>query len=110
MNFDSRISVSRKEIADDELIIKVGITQCETCMKMSSIVWGGEENRFCHQCGGFHPLQAFEGDMRSCRVSLLRRRTYRRKKLKNDNGTAGEADVGPEVTHIIDNCVLIAWC
>jgi hypothetical protein len=61
-------------------------------------VQDGERMRFCQRCGGFHLLEDFDRDNHSCRISLMRHNYRRRKKAKNDNGTFGEADGGPEVT------------
>jgi hypothetical protein len=78
--------------------------QCATCLKASSIVRNGESKRFCQRCGGFHPLQDFEGDKRSCRISLMKHNYHRRKKGTTGNGVSKEADVAAKVSRI-GNCV-----
>jgi hypothetical protein len=66
--------------------------QCETCLKTSSIVRDGERERFCQQCGRFHPLEDFDGDKRSCRIRLMRHNNRRRKKAKKEDGPAKKAE------------------
>ncbi|PSC76211.1 squamosa promoter binding [Micractinium conductrix] len=38
----------------------------------------GKVQRFCQQCGQFHPIELFEGLMRSCRTQLARHAERRR--------------------------------
>jgi hypothetical protein len=37
-------------------------------LQVSSILRDGVHQRFCQQCGRFHPLQDFDGAKRSCRA------------------------------------------
>jgi hypothetical protein len=41
---------------------------CACRPQVSSIVRDGVHQRFCQQCGRFHPLQDFDGAKRSCRA------------------------------------------
>ena len=37
---------------------------CEEHLKLSSLLKDGEAQRFCQQCGKFHPLDDFDADKR----------------------------------------------
>lgn len=56
---------------------------CEYHLKATSILKDGIPQRFCQQCGRFHPLEAFDGTRRSCRA-MLQRHNARRAKKSND--------------------------
>ena len=66
---------------------------CEFHLKLHSIVREGARQRFCQQCGRFHPLDAFDGDKRSCRARLERHNARRRKKVDapDERGPAKKA-------------------
>ncbi|WIA32374.1 hypothetical protein OEZ86_003206 [Tetradesmus obliquus] len=51
---------------------------CPRHLKAPEVLLEGcdEPMRFCHQCGKFESVAAFEGLKRSCAVRLLRRRTH----------------------------------
>jgi hypothetical protein len=43
------------------------------CPQVSNIMRDGVPQRFCQQCGRFHPLQDFDGAKRSCRARWVHR-------------------------------------
>ncbi|KAK9858841.1 hypothetical protein WJX84_006903 [Apatococcus fuscideae] len=53
---------------------------CEEHLKLSSLLKDGEAQRFCQQCGRFHPLEDFDADKRSCRARLQLHNNRRRKR------------------------------
>ncbi|KAK9840856.1 hypothetical protein WJX84_003652 [Apatococcus fuscideae] len=61
---------------------------CEEHLKLSSLLKDGEAQRFCQQCGKFHPLDDFDADKRSCRARLELHNNRRRKR---DEGPASQA-------------------
>ncbi|KAL4426013.1 hypothetical protein ABPG75_010029 [Micractinium tetrahymenae] len=54
----------------------------------------GHDQRFCQQCGTFHPLAKFSGNRRSCRERLHKHAIRRRK--GSDGGRPGSHDLGEE--------------
>ncbi|PRW20503.1 squamosa promoter-binding 16 [Chlorella sorokiniana] len=52
---------------------------CEKHMMADQVEWKGEPQRFCQQCGRFHPLDAFAPGMRSCRKQLAKHAERRRR-------------------------------
>ncbi|MEW5299088.1 MAG: hypothetical protein WDW36_002137 [Sanguina aurantia] len=55
---------------------------CDYHLKLSSIMRDGVPQRFCQQCGRFHPVEQFDGYKRSCRDRLQRHNAKRRKKAE----------------------------
>jgi hypothetical protein len=53
---------------------------CEYHLKVPSVVRNNRQQRFCQQCGRFHPLEEFDGTKRSCRSRLLKHNARRRKR------------------------------
>lgn len=51
---------------------------CQEHAKASAITIKGESVRFCQKCAKLEPLSAFDGDYRSCRVTLERHNLRRR--------------------------------
>jgi hypothetical protein len=47
---------------------------CPAHQRASEVLQGETYMRFCHQCGRLQPLSDFNGNQRSCAVSLHRRR------------------------------------
>ena len=45
---------------------------CNHHLKVSFILKDGKEQRFCQQCGRFHPLEEFDNNKRSCRARYHR--------------------------------------
>ncbi|PRW20830.1 Phosphatidylinositol 4-phosphate 5-kinase 2 isoform A [Chlorella sorokiniana] len=54
----------------------------------------GVPSRFCQQCGRFHPLEAFEPSLRSCRQQLARHAARRRERRRQ--AAAAKAGARPE--------------
>jgi hypothetical protein len=55
----------------------------------------GRHQRYCQQCGRFHPLAAFDDDRRSCRAGLARHNARRRSRAttrKSDGGRGNSSD------------------
>lgn len=52
---------------------------CEAHLKAPMVVRGGQEQRFCQQCGKFQPLTDFDADKRSCRERLDKHNARRRR-------------------------------
>lgn len=69
---------------------------CETHLKASSVVHQSIEQRFCQQCGKFHPIEAFDGSKRSCRARLDKHNARRRRQREMANmlRTTGRIDEG----------------
>jgi len=53
---------------------------CETHIRLPAIVKDGRLQRFCQQCGRFHPLVAFDGARKSCREQLNKHNARRRRR------------------------------
>ncbi|KAJ0230283.1 Squamosa promoter-binding-like protein 7 [Hirschfeldia incana] len=53
---------------------------CLTCANASSVVIGGDDKRYCQQCGKFHVLPDFDEGKRSCRRKLERHNNRRKRK------------------------------
>ncbi|GBF90893.1 hypothetical protein Rsub_03748 [Raphidocelis subcapitata] len=53
---------------------------CEYHLKVPSVMRDSIPQRFCQQCGRFHPLEAFDGTKRSCRSRLHKHNERRRKR------------------------------
>lgn len=64
---------------------------CNAHMKSVSVGIGGIPQRFCEQCGRFHPLEEFDGNKRSCRLRLLKHNLRRRKKQEDPLTRPGSA-------------------
>ncbi|EFJ07246.1 hypothetical protein SELMODRAFT_49860, partial [Selaginella moellendorffii] len=54
---------------------------CLTCANATSVWVRGQHQRYCQQCGKFHPLGDFDEGKRSCRRKLERHNDRRRRKL-----------------------------
>mmetsp|Transcript_33201 Transcript_33201/g.94048 ORF Transcript_33201/g.94048 Transcript_33201/m.94048 type:complete len:653 (-) Transcript_33201:533-2491(-) len=52
---------------------------CEAHLKAPMVVRNNQQERFCQQCGRFHPMDDFDGDKRSCRSRLDKHNKRRRK-------------------------------
>ena len=59
---------------------------CDLHLKASAVLKDGIAQRFCQQCGRFHPLDEFDGAKRSCRARLLRHNARRRRKTVSSAG------------------------
>ncbi|KAG1672795.1 hypothetical protein FOA52_002783 [Chlamydomonas sp. UWO 241] len=55
---------------------------CEKHIKLPAIVKDGRLQRFCQQCGRFHPLAAFDGARKSCREQLNKHNARRRRRAQ----------------------------
>ena len=69
---------------------------CPVHLKASQVLMQGNLNRFCQQCGRFHPLREFDGSKRSCRDRLekhnaRRRRSREMKHMLKNHGYIDEA-------------------
>jgi len=64
---------------------------CKMHMTKESIERNGRLERFCQQCGRFHPLEEFEGSKRSCKVRLEKHNQRRRKRAKEQSKNPGSA-------------------
>ncbi|KAL9256869.1 Squamosa promoter-binding-like protein [Drosera capensis] len=64
---------------------------CLRCANAAEVVIGGEEKRYCQQCGKFHILSDFDEDKRSCRRKLERHNNRRRRKSMSRGSTQNEA-------------------
>lgn len=69
---------------------------CEAHLKAKSAIKDGIQQRFCQQCGKFHPVEDFDGDKRSCRARLdkhnaRRRRMREMQHMLRTTGTVDEA-------------------
>lgn len=53
---------------------------CEYHLRLESIIRRNQLQRFCQQCGRFHPVEEFEDKRRSCRARLRRHNERRRRK------------------------------
>jgi len=51
-----------------------------------TVVYKGEEQRFCQQCSRFHPLSEFDGTKHSCRIRLASHNVRRRKTRPSSEG------------------------
>ena len=51
---------------------------CQEHAKAAAITINGQTVRFCQKCAKLEPLSAFDGDYRSCRVTLARHNLRRR--------------------------------
>ena len=63
-------------------------------LKMLSLMVDGIPQRFCQQCGRFHPLGDFDGSKRSCRGKLSEHNARRRKRMPDDAGGSDTAASG----------------
>ncbi|GAB2266341.1 Squamosa promoter-binding-like protein [Dionaea muscipula] len=64
---------------------------CLTCANATSVLIGGENKRYCQQCGKFHLLPDFDEGKRSCRRKLERHNNRRRRKLITRDASEKEA-------------------
>ncbi|KAI8477353.1 MAG: hypothetical protein J3K34DRAFT_515702 [Monoraphidium minutum] len=53
---------------------------CELHIRAPIVTLEGRQQRFCQQCGRFHPIGDFDGTKRSCRFRLQRHNQRRRKR------------------------------
>lgn len=72
----------------------------ETHMMADGVEWKGATQRFCQQCGRFHPLDAFSGSMRSCRKQLAKHAERRRRSRELAAQAAAAAASGSDATHL----------
>ncbi|KAL4859517.1 Squamosa promoter-binding protein 2 [Chlorella vulgaris] len=61
---------------------------CEKDALAPAVLQGGELKRFCQQCGRFHPLDFFDGTMRTCREQLARHASLKRKRRREKANAA----------------------
>ncbi|GBF91731.1 hypothetical protein Rsub_04035 [Raphidocelis subcapitata] len=61
---------------------------CEYHLKVPTLMRDSIPQRFCQQCGRFHPLDEFDGNKRSCRSRLLKHNARRRKREGPESGGA----------------------
>ncbi|EFN59367.1 hypothetical protein CHLNCDRAFT_19177, partial [Chlorella variabilis] len=52
---------------------------CEKDALAEAVLQDGQLQRFCQQCGRFHPLSFFDATMRTCREQLARHASLKRK-------------------------------
>eukprot|EP00210_Caulerpa_lentillifera_P008005 g7644.t1 len=64
---------------------------CVEHMKMDFIIKDEVPQRFCQQCGRFHPLTEFDNKKRSCRARLIRHNERRRRRLTKNSKTTQKA-------------------
>jgi len=57
---------------------------CEAHIRLPAIVKDGRLQRFCQQCGRFHPLVAFDGARKSCREQLDKHNARRRRRAQTE--------------------------
>ncbi|XP_002991065.2 squamosa promoter-binding-like protein 7, partial [Selaginella moellendorffii] len=65
---------------------------CLTCANATSVWVRGQDQRYCQQCGKFHPLGDFDEGKRSCRRKLERHNDRRRRKLPESGDTSVVSD------------------
>eukprot|EP00873_Tetraselmis_striata_P034557 jgi/Tetstr1/454821/TSEL_041701.t1 len=58
---------------------------CSTHQQVLEAAVAGEAQRFCQQCGRFHPLENFDGTKHSCRAGLASHNS-RRRRLRRSQG------------------------
>ncbi|EFN51095.1 hypothetical protein CHLNCDRAFT_28394 [Chlorella variabilis] len=77
-----------------------------------SVVLKGQEQRFCQQCGTFHPISKFNGSRRSCR-DRLRKHAIRRRKCSDGSRPASwhweEELAGALGCAVLFPCCTAAW-
>ena len=74
-------------VMDDEPVYYRRYKVCKAHLKGGSLVVDGEEQRFCQQCGRFHPIGNFDGEKRNCRHRLEKHNRRRRKYLTTKDGS-----------------------
>jgi len=62
---------------------------CRTHASCPSILLKGQQQRYCQQCGRFHPVKAFEDSRRSCRAGLAKHNARRSCRAGVARQTAG---------------------
>lgn len=58
---------------------------CQPHLQATALHVDQELQRFCQQCGRFHPLKEFDGDKKNCRFRLERHNNRRRKSTSDGN-------------------------
>lgn len=68
---------------------------CDDHLRAKSAIKDGIQQRFCQQCGKFHPVEDFDGDKRSCRERLDKHNARRRRmrEMQNMLRTTGTLDM-----------------
>jgi len=74
-------------VMDDEPVYYRRYKVCKAHLKGGSLIVDGEEQRFCQQCGRFHPIGNFDGEKRNCRHRLEKHNRRRRKYLTTKDGS-----------------------
>eukprot|EP01025_Chloroclados_australasicus_P018341 TRINITY_DN19562_c0_g1_i1.p1 TRINITY_DN19562_c0_g1~~TRINITY_DN19562_c0_g1_i1.p1 ORF type:complete len:340 (-),score=31.43 TRINITY_DN19562_c0_g1_i1:376-1395(-) len=67
---------------------------CEEHLKMNQLLVDGELQRFCQQCGKFHPIDKFDNDKRSCREKLKIHKQRRDDKISQKKTNSGSGESG----------------
>lgn len=68
----------------------------------------GQEQRFCQQCGTFHPIAKFNGNRRSC-CDRLRKHALRRRK-SSEGGRPSSWQWEEELSGTAASLVVSCWC
>ncbi|KAL6769167.1 hypothetical protein ACKKBF_B17735 [Auxenochlorella protothecoides x Auxenochlorella symbiontica] len=72
---------------------------CKPHLKGPALIVEGLPQRFCQQCGRFHPLDAFDGDKRNCRARLEQHNSRRRKVFTTTQASRRPAGKREEPLH-----------
>jgi len=60
---------------------------CKDHLRQWSLLVEGEMQRFCQQCGRFHPVEEFDAKKKNCRMRLEKHNSRRRKYLTAKDGS-----------------------
>lgn len=72
---------------------------CKAHLRSPALLVEDIPQRFCQQCGRFHPLQDFDGDKKNCRARLLQHNS-RRRKVGTSAGIPPYANQGGDLRHV----------